>query len=402
MHRLLLLPIVAGCRPQIEGGALADTAAPEALEIVPGPDHVDFGVVFVGQTATGDFGLRNPSLSPASLHFALEVTRPEAFSLAVPSAVIGPEDFDTIAVQVQPTEWDDYSGQVVVTDDWDREVARVGLTVRVRLDEDGDGFGSDRYAGDDCDDQDPEVHPGAEETWYDGRDQDCLGDSDYDADADGFDAADWGGGDCDDADATVHPRADDPPYDGIDQDCAGDDDDDADGDGFAAAEAGGADCDDLDPAIHPGPGGWGCQTGDLSAGDRGFVVQGARSSRAGAALRSARGLLGSAESDLLIGAPGEGLDPGRIWLLSAPLTGALDLDAEGLEVARGEAGDRLGAALSTATLRGDPARPGRGRPRPGSGGWRRADRAGPPGQRRQPARALLERPRGGRRATRHR
>ena len=38
---------------------------------------------------------------------------------------------------------------------------------------------------DDCDDADATVFPGATDTWYDGVDQDCAGDNDYDFDGDG-------------------------------------------------------------------------------------------------------------------------------------------------------------------------------------------------------------------------
>ena len=61
-----------------------------------------------------------------------------------------------------------------------------------------------------------------------------------------------GGDDCNDRDATVHPGAPEIPYDGIDQDCDGHDLTDVDGDGYDAAVVDGLDCDDGDAAIHPG------------------------------------------------------------------------------------------------------------------------------------------------------
>jgi len=88
------------------------------------------------------------------------------------------------------------------------------------VDADGDGWTTG--AGD-CDDADPAVYPGAPDTWYDGVDSDCAGDSDYDADADGYDSDDWSGTDCDDTDDTVYPGAPEIPLDGIDQDCDGED-----------------------------------------------------------------------------------------------------------------------------------------------------------------------------------
>ncbi|MFH1469622.1 MAG: MYXO-CTERM sorting domain-containing protein [Pseudomonadota bacterium] len=54
---------------------------------------------------------------------------------------------------------------------------------------------------------DPTAHPGAEELWYDGTDQDCDGNDD-DQDGDGYGLAE----DCDDLDAALHegcPTADD-------------------------------------------------------------------------------------------------------------------------------------------------------------------------------------------------
>ncbi|HCH65522.1 MAG TPA: hypothetical protein DFR83_22150, partial [Deltaproteobacteria bacterium] len=79
-------------------------------------------------------------------------------------------------------------------------------------DEDGDGF----PACEDCDDTEPSTYPGADDTWYDGIDADCAGNSDYDADTDGYDSDAYGGDDCNDTDSSVHPGAADTWYDGVD------------------------------------------------------------------------------------------------------------------------------------------------------------------------------------------
>ncbi|MBK9647520.1 MAG: hypothetical protein IPO67_20565 [Deltaproteobacteria bacterium] len=122
------------------------------------------------------------------------------------------------------------------------------------FDQDGDGYNSaydadvDGLVGDDCADGSPndpipkdtctdaplpalppnQIFPGAQETWYDGVDQDCDGQDDFDQDGDGFRVCE----ECGDTDPTVKPN--DAPElwgDCLDQNCDGNDGD-QDGDGF--------------------------------------------------------------------------------------------------------------------------------------------------------------------------
>ena len=137
-------------------------------------------------------------------------------------------------------------------------------------DADGDGYGDsststlsceqptgfvseDKASGDyaDCDDSDDDINPGVTETWYDGIDSDCGGESDYDQDADGHDHEAFGGDDCDDEDGSIHPDQSEVWYDGVDQDCDGRSDYDQDGDEHDDWEHGGDDCDDLRGDVYP-------------------------------------------------------------------------------------------------------------------------------------------------------
>ena len=107
---------------------------------------------------------------------------------------------------------------------------------------------------DDCAPSDPLIHPGADDPYGDGIDQDCDG-----ADGDAGDLDNDGvpnESDCDPEDSTVYPGAPDPYGDDIDQDCDTLDGVDHDGDGYPAPGDGVPseleDCNDADDTIHPG------------------------------------------------------------------------------------------------------------------------------------------------------
>ena len=105
------------------------------------------------------------------------------------------------------------------------------------------------------------VNSGASERWYDGIDQDCDSQSDFDQDLDGQDSSDYGGTDCNDLDIEIFEGAVEVFYDGIDQDCLGGDDCDADGDTYPGTPDGFPsdvcpsieDCDDTNANVYPDP-----------------------------------------------------------------------------------------------------------------------------------------------------
>ena len=113
-------------------------------------------------------------------------------------------------------------------------------------DDDGDGFSENDG---DCDDNDPNVHPDAQEVCDDNIDNNCNGATDSqepDGDGDGFGPC---AGDCNDGDPTIHPSAPEIDLDQVDNNCDGVIDADFDGDGFTEAMG---DCDDSDDMVYPG------------------------------------------------------------------------------------------------------------------------------------------------------
>ena len=165
----------------------------------------------------------------------------------------------TLTIYFNPTTYETFAQDLqLVTDSADVGTVSIPLTGATITDEDGDGYDTtEASGGTDCDDDDADVHPGAEEQWYDGVDEDCAGDNDFDRDIDGYDAetddhtvAD-GMADCVDTDAEFHPGAEDVPYDNRDTNCDDENDYDYDGDGYESEEYGrGSDCNDYDATVN--------------------------------------------------------------------------------------------------------------------------------------------------------
>ena len=110
-------------------------------------------------------------------------------------------------------------------------------------DSDEDGYSAVSCGGNDCDDNDYLVYPGADEI-CDGKDSDCdtvIPENERDDDSDGYPYCN----DCDDDDPEINPGETEICGDGVDNNCSGTaDDKDSDGDGYLDTGCGGSDCDD--------------------------------------------------------------------------------------------------------------------------------------------------------------
>ena len=236
-----------GNDPEDTGG---DTGQVDGA-IAVAPSSITLDTIFLGDSTAADLTVTNIGTGAVQVTMSFVGGHAVAWTMAPYTSSPAAGESMVHSARLTPTEWGDFSVSVLVDDSVSGGHIEVPITVHVQIDEDKDGFGSTLTGGEDCDDADASINPGATETWYDGIDQDCQGGDDYDQDGDGHIAADFGGDDCVDTDATVNPSMADTWYDGVDQDCGGNDDFDQDADGHPSSDYGGADCNDLNATINP-------------------------------------------------------------------------------------------------------------------------------------------------------
>ncbi len=254
---ITLLFVTIGCTGT-NGPKILDDTGETPGSLLVDTEAVAFGLAEdVGLTQQAAISLQNTGQGEVSIN---SIVFEGPFSASLEALSVPPLGTVSLGLYFLPVDYADATGAMTLqTDDPDNPAVIVSLSGGVIVDGDADGYDRVEAGGEDCDDTDPNTFPGATETWYDGNDQDCGGDDDYDQDGDGYQTVVFnedtenGGGDCNDVVDWVHPGATDDWYDGVDSNCDGQSDWDADGDGYSSEALNkGSDCNDFDVDVHPG------------------------------------------------------------------------------------------------------------------------------------------------------
>lgn len=208
---MLLFLALSACAPD------ATVWRRPAPDVVVEVESVTFPATPVGETATVTLTLKNRGAADATV--SLSTGAP--FDVDRGALHLGPDSELPIGVRFRPLGHGEVSGTLALLTDGG--LATVPLLGAADPDGDADGHTAEAAGGDDCDDADPAVYPGAPDTCHDGVDADCALNDDDDCDGDGLPA----GEDCDDDDPAVTPRAQADPENGADDDCDGLVDEDA-------------------------------------------------------------------------------------------------------------------------------------------------------------------------------
>ncbi len=222
-------------------------------EVSWSPGTLEFGEVALGEVAEQTFDISNDGSGMLEVYTVVvaDGERDEwTLSWDRSTTPLGSGESTTVSVFFTPENEEQLRGGRIQVRTNDPEtpsffVITTGSGAPSNADEDGDGV---TIAGGDCNDDDPDIYPGAPER-CNGVDDDCQGGPDADEADDDGDGSRLCDGDCDDTNGDVYPGAPE-ICDGLDSDCDGTNQDnaDADADGLSVCDG---DCDDTNDQVNP-------------------------------------------------------------------------------------------------------------------------------------------------------
>jgi len=179
---LLLLGCLAACdarRVVVPGD---DTGQPDDAQACPNL-HLSSGSLAWDEVSTDGttpqtLGVTNlcTGVGDLAMVFTLQSDSSSAFSFVAGDGSLEPGASTVLVASFSPDDLERHSGIITVdTNEAHGEGSLIALSGQAIADADGDGYDAMAVGGDDCNDSDPDVHPGAAEVWADGLDNDCDG-----------------------------------------------------------------------------------------------------------------------------------------------------------------------------------------------------------------------------------